>query len=100
MSRAAAADAGPCASRLRLLADPTRLAVLRLVAAVPLSVSEIARRLGVEQTLLSHHLALLRRGRLVQARREGKCWMYTVVPSVRLAGNNEGIDLGCCALTF
>lgn len=100
MFRAAAAEVGPCAARLRLLAEPTRLAVLRLIAPAPLSVNEIAQRLNVEQTLLSHHLALLRRGGLVQAQREGKCWMYGVAPAVRLSGSHEGLDLGCCSLRF
>lgn len=100
MSRAVKADIGTCAGRLRLLAEPTRLAALRLIADGALSVNEIASRLGVEQTLLSHHLALLRRGGLVRAHRQGKCWLYGLAPSVRMADAAEGIDLGCCALRF
>ncbi len=100
MSKAARADIGSCAGRLRLLAEPTRLAVLRLIAGGALSVNEIASRLGVEQTLLSHHLALLRRGGLVRAQRQGKCWLYALAPAVQVADAAEGIDLGCCTLNF
>ncbi|WP_293373934.1 metalloregulator ArsR/SmtB family transcription factor [Nevskia sp.] len=89
-----------CAALLRLVAEPTRLAVLRLVAAVPLSVNEIAERLDVEQTLLSHHLALLRRSGLVSVHRDGKHQLYKLAERVQLNDTADGIDFGCCRLQF
>ena len=40
--------------------------------------SDIAENLGVEQSLVSHHLRLLRAGRVLKARRQGKQMFYSV----------------------
>src|SRR5262249_22548745 len=44
----------------RALGDPTRLRILRLVAAAPLNVSELVSIVGVAQSSVSHHLSKLR----------------------------------------
>lgn len=100
MSVASVADASMCAVRLRVLAESTRLAVLRLLARGARSAGEIATELGVEQTLLSHHLALLRQARLVQVRREGKRRVYEPSPSLRVCEGRDEIELGCCRIRF
>lgn len=88
-----------CASRLKVLADPTRLTVLRLLLRGPRQVGEINAVLHLEQSLLSHHLRLLRDAGLVTATREGKAVRYEV--SRRSARAPRGtIDLGCCSLQF
>ncbi len=87
-----------CASLLRVVAEPTRLAVLRLIATTPLSVNEIAGQLDVEQTLLSHHLALLRRNGLVSVHRDGKRQLYELADGVKLNDAADVIDFGCCRL--
>ena len=48
------------AARLRLLGDETRLRLLRLLAREPLNVTELTAVLGVAQSGVSRHLALLR----------------------------------------
>ncbi|WP_206290859.1 ArsR/SmtB family transcription factor [Humisphaera borealis] len=88
-----------CAAKLRVLADPTRLAVLEALIAGPKHVGSIQKLLDVEQSLLSHHLQTLREAGLVEAERDGKSVLYRLAPSV-VARNGESIDLGCCVLSF
>ena len=64
----------------------------------PQQVGQINEQLGLDQSLLSHHLKVLRDAGLVQATRRGKCVVYDLAPEV--AGSEQSLDLGCCALTF
>jgi ArsR family transcriptional regulator len=89
----------PCASRLKILADPTRLDVLRRLLAGPSHVGDLGAALGVEQSLLSHHLRVLRDAGFVEADRDGKAVLYRISADVRVRGH-EGLDLGCCSLSF
>lgn len=61
---------------LRLLADPTRLAILQLLCDHESSVSDIAESLGRPLPVISQHLAKLRTGHLVTARRDGRTIYY------------------------
>ena len=93
------ADAS-CADLLKALADETRLAVVRQLMHGPKRVGEINAELQVEQTLLSHHLKVLREMGLVTAQREGKSLIYQLAPHVESAKLRPGINLGCCVLSF
>ncbi len=59
-----------------LLGDPTRLRIVTCCLDEPRSVGEIADRVGVSPSLVSHHLRLLRGARLVRADRRGKQVFY------------------------
>jgi DNA-binding transcriptional ArsR family regulator len=61
---------------LRLLADPTRLAILDLLHDEELSVGAIAEQLDRPLPGISQHLAKLRAGRLVSTRRDGVTVFY------------------------
>jgi len=61
---------------LRLIADPTRLRILSMLSENEMNVGAICGVLGQNQPAISHHLALLRVGGLVEARREGKNNFY------------------------
>ena len=61
-----------------LMGDPSRLSILMAVLDGPLPVAEIAAVTGLSGSLVSHHLRLLRAGRLVRAERRGKQVFYTV----------------------
>lgn len=54
------------------LANPTRLAILSLLARRELPASEIADRLRLSQPLLSWHLRIMRRAGLIATRRVGR----------------------------
>ncbi|MDH3504470.1 MAG: metalloregulator ArsR/SmtB family transcription factor [Nitrospirota bacterium] len=89
-----------CASKLKVLSDPTRLAVLEVLMSGPKNVGELMDQLGVEQSLLSHHLAILRDTGLVEATREGKTMIYELPESVSDSTAGKAINLGCCKISF
>lgn len=65
------------AETYRLLGDPTRLKVLLTCLEGPIAVGDIARVTGASQSLVSHHLRLLRAARLVRGTRRNKQVFYT-----------------------
>ncbi len=89
-----------CAAILKVLADDTRLAVLRQLLDGPRHVGEINAELGLEQSLLSHHLRTLREAGLVIAERDGKAVLYSLEPRFRHSRHPDSLDLGCCRLSF
>ncbi|MBS0223605.1 MAG: winged helix-turn-helix transcriptional regulator [Proteobacteria bacterium] len=64
------------ADLFRLLGDASRLRIVVACLRAPLAVSEIAERLGLSVSLVSHHLRLLKGARLVRAERRGKQVFY------------------------
>lgn len=61
------------AELLKQVSDPTRLQILMLLTMKERNVSELCAELGTQsQPAVSHHLALLRHGRLIEPRRSGK----------------------------
>jgi ArsR family transcriptional regulator len=64
-------------SRLKALADPTRLQIMAqlLRAREPVCVCEIAARFDVGQPTISHHLRVLRESGLIRGERHGT-WVY------------------------
>ncbi|MEQ8764875.1 MAG: metalloregulator ArsR/SmtB family transcription factor [Planctomycetota bacterium] len=87
-----------CAQRLKVLSDPTRLSVVRLLMEKPLTVSQLNETLQVEPTLLSHHLKVLRDAGLVESERSGKSVIYRLGPEN--ARRRRALDLGCCELSL
>lgn len=88
-----------CALRLKALADETRLAVVRHLMRGGCHVSDIQAALGIEQSLLSHHLRCLRDAGIVAATRDGKAVLYQLSPALKRP--RPGIvDLGCCQISF
>ncbi len=66
---------------LRLLADPSRLRILLLVANEELSVAELQDILSMGQSRISTHLAHLKQAGLVEDRRNGKSILYRLKPA-------------------
>ena len=60
-----------------MLGDVTRLRIILECLAEPISVGEIADRLGLSYSLVSHHLRLLRVARLLRSERKGKQMFYS-----------------------
>lgn len=89
-----------CASLLKMLADETRLAVVRQLMEGPKHVCEINESLGLEQSLLSHHLKILRESGLVTSQRDGKAVLYSLAPEFQRSTRGESINLGCCLISF
>ncbi len=72
------------AELLKQVSDPTRLQVLMLLTEKERNVSELCADLGTQsQPAVSHHLALLRHGRLIEPRRSGKHNFYFLTETGR-----------------
>jgi DNA-binding transcriptional ArsR family regulator len=89
-----------CARQLKVLADTTRLSVLKILMEGPKHVGDLNSVLKIEQSLLSHHLKILREAGFVEATRDGKAVLYQFVPTIRPIDAGKAIDLGCCLLSF
>ncbi len=59
-----------------VLADPTRLRLVSLLAADEFCVCDLAETLGMTESAISHQLRALRAGRLVSYRKEGRQVFY------------------------
>lgn len=55
----------------KTLADPKRLLILNELRKGEISVNELARTVGLNQAVVSRHLAILRNSGVVTARRDG-----------------------------
>ncbi len=72
------------AELLKQVSDPTRLQVLMLLSEKERNVTELCADLGTQsQPAVSHHLALLRHGRLIEPRRAGKHNFYALTDAGR-----------------
>jgi len=87
-----------CVNQLKVLADFTRFSVVRLLMEGPKHVNELNECIKVDQSLLSHHLKLLRDAGIVTANRDGKAVLYQLAGTVHI--KEEIIHLGCCNLSF
>ncbi len=72
------ASAGKAAGLLRALANERRLMILCQLADGELSVGELLPRVGLSQSALSQHLAVLREEAIVATRREGQVIRYRI----------------------
>ena len=73
------------ANLFKALAHPARIRVLEILAETnhPTAVSEILGAGGIEATVLSQHLAVLKRHHVVRAQREGNAVFYQLAhPSI------------------
>jgi DNA-binding HxlR family transcriptional regulator len=80
-----------CVRQLKVLADRTRLSILGLLMEGPKHVGELNTHLKVEQSLLSHHLKILRQEGFV---------LYQLAQSCKLPSDMKALNLGCCTLSF
>ena len=83
-------DASALADLFRLLGDSSRLRIVVSCLRTPLAVSDIAERLGLSVSLVSHHLRLLKGARLVRADRQGK-QVYYVADDAHVRRMVEGM---------
>ena len=68
--------ASELADLFRLLGDATRLKIVLACLDESVAVGDIAARLGLSGSLVSHHLRLLRAAAIVRAERHGKQVFY------------------------
>ena len=71
------------AQQLKVLGDPTRLAIVTLLARKEYCVCDLMAALHLPQSTCSHHLGVLRRAGLVRDRRDGgdaRWAYYSLIP--------------------
>ena len=68
----------PLADVFKVLGDPTRLRILHTLMMGELCVCELADRIQMKQSAISHQLRVLRDARLVQFRKDGKVVWYSL----------------------
>jgi DNA-binding transcriptional ArsR family regulator len=70
-------QANTLAELFRLIGEASRLKIILACLDEPLCVSDIATVARLSPSLVSHHLRLLRAGRVLRAERHGKQIFYT-----------------------
>lgn len=81
------------AALFRLLGDPVRLRILRLLSRERLNVSEMTGILGLAQSGVSRHLRLLKESGLLREDRDGGWSYYRVEPSLFTANQQRAWPL-------
>lgn len=71
------------------LANPLKIDIISVLKEGAHSVNELAKKLGIEQSKLSHALASLRRCNIVQVKKKGKSRIYylnkdTILPILKI----------------
>lgn len=66
------------ADLFRMFADTTRIGILSTLAQGEMCVGDLAESVGLTVSAVSHQLRLLRAGKLVSCRREGKQMLYAL----------------------
>lgn len=69
---------GELSEVFKVFGDATRIKILWALFDVEICVYDIAERLGMTQSAISHQLRVLKQARLVKARREGKNTFYSL----------------------
>ena len=64
------------AEMFKMMGDPSRLRIILSCLIAPMCVSDIAAKHRLSQSLVSHHLRLLRAARVLRAERRGKQIFY------------------------
>ena len=62
----------------KFFGDTTRIRIIQILLAGEISVNEIAEKLQLEQSVVSHQLRILRTANLVKPRRDGRKMFYSL----------------------
>ena len=69
------------AELFKVFGDSTRIRILFVLFESEMCVCDIAQLLNMTQSAISHQLRILKQGRLVKSRREGKSIFYSLADS-------------------
>lgn len=83
------------ADLFKVFSDTTRIKILYALMNAELSVNEIADKLGVSQSAVSHQLRILKQAHLVKFRRDGRNIHYSLADDHVLTILNQGLTHIC-----
>ena len=66
------------AELFKVFGDSTRIRILYVLFEKEICVQELADRLGMTQSAVSHQLKILKQSKLIKSRREGKSAFYSL----------------------
>ena len=72
------ASAAALADTFKVLGDTSRVRILDALSRAELCVQDLAARVGMSESAVSHQLRLLRGQRVVRTRRDGRLMYYTL----------------------
>lgn len=90
-------SASRAAALLRLLGNDRRLMILCQLAEGELSVGQLQARVGLTQSALSQHLALLREQHIVATRRQGQAIHYRITDQATMRLMATLADIFCAS---
>ena len=80
------------ADLFKVFGDPTRIRILYALSVEELCVQDIADRLSMTQSAISHQLRVLKQMSLVKFRRDGKTILYSLADSHVATIMNQGLE--------
>ena len=80
------------ADLFKVFGDPTRIRILYVLSVEELCVQDIADRLSMTQSAISHQLRVLKQMSLVKFRRDGKTINYSLADSHVATIMNQGLE--------
>ncbi len=80
------------AELFKVFGDPTRIRILYILSVEELCVQDIADRLSMTQSAISHQLRVLKQMSLVKFRRDGKTIFYSLADSHVATIMNQGLE--------
>ena len=80
------------ADLFKVFGDPTRIRILYALSVEELCVQDIADRLSMTQSAISHQLRVLKQMSLVKFRRDGKTIFYSLADSHVETIMNQGLE--------
>lgn len=76
----------------KIFGDTTRIKILFALFESEESVGEIARKLGMTDSAVSHQLKILKDNKLIKFRREGKSIFYSLADDHVISILSQGLD--------
>ncbi len=83
------------AELFKVFGDPTRIRILYALTAGELCVQDIADKLSMTQSAISHQLRILKQSALVKFRREGKTIYYSLADDHVATIMQQGLEHVC-----
>lgn len=83
------------AELFKIFGDSTRIRILDVLTRQELCVQDIADKLSMTQSAISHQLRILKQADLVRARREGKAIFYSLADDHVAMIMNQGMEHVC-----